>query len=466
LPSNEIMAEQLANAASSLGYQNIVILYARDDFNRELAFLFEDAALKNDIKLVKRASFFDKDTNFRPIISQFNSEQFDSVFIAASGKTSALLVKQMREMGLEQPIIGSDSVNNQDYRTVAGEAANKTVFPITYSNLDSNNERNNRFIKKFKDKYLREPDYNAAQGYDSMMLLSESIERSNSTLTPTISSTLHFMPAWVGITGLHKFDQSGELLGKTYKFNAWNDDQIRPLPALHNIYLLERFNAANEAAETGDKDEKEDFASTFSTRMHEDDHKLQMLHLAYEALKFKKIGIIYEDNKIGRKKSGFNLLTALAKSKDIEIIGCKIPFSLIKKEQVDKKMIDCYGKLSLTIDAMLAPSVQNASPVLLHELSAGLAFFKIPAIGFETDNMDDHTSLAITRRTDVNKNTVSAYSGLLSGLKVHEFSTKIQGLPDIYVNMKDLQRMGRSEKEILLLSPDYFLESNDSEIGL
>ena len=200
--------------------------------------------------------------------------------------------------------------------------------------------------------------------------------------------------------------------------------------------------------------------------MHEDDHKLQMLHLAYAALKFKTIGIIYEDNKIGRKNSGFDLLTALKKSKDIEIVGCKVPFSLIKKEQIDKRLIDCYGKLSLTIDAMLVPIVQNASPVLMQKLSAGLAFFKIPAIGFEAKNMDQHTSLAITRRTDVNKNTVSAYSGLLSGLKVHEFSTKIQGLPDIYVNMEDLQRMGRSEQEILLLSPDYLLESNDAEIGL
>lgn len=457
LPGNKTMAEQLANAATSLGYKNMVILYGRDDFSRELAFLFEDAALKNGIKLVKRASFFAKDTNYRPIISQFNSEKFDAVFIASSSASTAMMASQMREMSLNQPIIGTDSVNKPDYYKIAGTAAEKTIFPIIYS-TQTQNKKNQNFIKKFEAKYFRQPDYNAAQGYDSLMLLAEAIERAKSTLTPTISSTLHFMPTWVGVTGLHKFDQSGEQLGKLYKFNAWSAEEMHPLPALHNLYVLNRFDATIDS-------KNDSFADTFSTRMHEDDHKFHMLSLAYEALQFKRIGVIYEDTKTGRKKAGFDLLTALAKEKDVEIIGCKIPFSLLDEEKINKKMVDCYGKLSLTIDAMLAPQAQEVDTTLMHELSASLAFYKIPAITFDSHNMDPHTSLAVTRRSDVNKNSVNIYNGLLSGLKVHEFSQKIQGLPDIHINLKDLQRMGKAEQNVLLLAPDYFLETDD-ELGL
>ena len=50
-----------------VGYRNMVILYGRSNINRELAFLFEDAAIEQGIRLVKRASFFDQETNHRPL---------------------------------------------------------------------------------------------------------------------------------------------------------------------------------------------------------------------------------------------------------------------------------------------------------------------------------------------------------------------------------------------------------------
>lgn len=453
LPSNKAMTEQLGSVASTLGYKNIVVLYARDDFNRELAFLFEDAIIKQKINIVKRSSFFAEDTNYRSIISQFNSENFDSVFIASSGDSTALMVKQMREMGLNQPILGSDSVNKQSYIEITGSAADKTTFPSIYNAKTNNSQKNRLFLEKFKEKYSKEPDYNAAQGYDSLMLLSEAIKRSKSTVTATISSTLHFMPTWAGITGLHKFDQFGELLGKNYLFNAWNDGEIHALPALHNRYLLERFDSTLAPGNS--------FSSLFSSNMHEDDHKLQMLSLAYAILKFKRIGIIYEDTEAGRRKSGFDLLASLAKKTGIEIAGCKIPFSLLDNQVISKRMIDCYGRLSLNIDVLFTPLKEGVDPGLLRELSASLAFFKIPAIALDTQNMDSHTSLAITKRVDVNKHSIRAYNGLLGGLKIHEFSEKIKGIPDIYINLRDLQRMGIAEKEILLLSPDYLLSPDD-----
>jgi len=60
MPSAKIMAEQLVSVANILGYQKIVILYSRDDVNRELAFLFEDFAVQMGIDLVQNSSFLPK----------------------------------------------------------------------------------------------------------------------------------------------------------------------------------------------------------------------------------------------------------------------------------------------------------------------------------------------------------------------------------------------------------------------
>jgi ABC-type branched-subunit amino acid transport system substrate-binding protein len=450
-PSNDVMTEQMANVADMLGYRRMVVLYARDDLSRELAFLFEDSAVNRGIKLVKGSSFLGQGGNYRPIISQFNSEQFDAVFIAASGAAAGRMASQLREMGVDQPIIGSDSLNSSAYNEAAGPAANKTIVPSIYS-PDTRNFTVRRFTDAYEVSYQTRPDFNAAQGYDSLMLLAEAIERSGSTLPPLIQSTLHFMPAWVGLTGLHKYDQDGELDGKKYFFRARQDDKWTDLSAIQVPYLIERFQ--ERKAET-------DFKEVFSQRIHDDDHKVQLLALAQEALGFRKIGIIYEDTEVGRKVSGYDLLSQLKGMKGIEIVDCNIAFSLLDAQEVKKLMTSCYGKLSLSVDAILAPPpyiVPDAGH--LKRLNKSLIFFKTPIISLEPDNDDPNITLTLGKRSDIDLKSneiVQAYNGLINGMKTRQFSELLQNFPEISVNLINLQKYGFADKPILDLSPDRYL---------
>ncbi len=239
-PNAEVMAEQIASVAQYLGYKNIVVLYSRDDATREIAFLLEDAAVKRGIKLVQNSSFFEGDDNYRPLISQFTGKTFDAVFIAASAGPGGNMVKQLREMGINTPILGNDSFNLPAYSKAAGEAGQNTIVPAVYR-PNPLNPRNVLFMQHYQEKYKEAPDYNAAQGYDSVMILAAAIEKAGSTMPALLSSTLHYLPAWLGATGLQAYNEMGDLYGKHYIFNVWQRGEFRPLPAIHIPFLLERF---------------------------------------------------------------------------------------------------------------------------------------------------------------------------------------------------------------------------------
>ena len=363
-PNAEVMAEQTASVAQYLGYKNMVILYARDDISRELAFLFEDAAVKRGIKLAQNSSFFEKEDNYRPLISQFTGKDFDAVFIASPSQPGGNMVKQLREMGISKPILGSDGFNLPAYAETAGEAGQNTIVPAVYR-PNSQNPRDTAFIQRYKDKYKEEPDYNAAQGYDSVMLLAAAIEKAGSTVPALLSSTMHYLPAWLGVTGLYAYDSTGDLYGKHFVFNVLQQDEFRPLPAIHLPFLLERFEkhlgtpttpaennntpsktdlpttpptveqtaavqpkqpeqpnntaqsakqstamssapaktpATNEPSGQTQTNKKVGFAEMFSTPVHSDDHKVHLLELAQAIFQFKRIGLIYEDTENGHKE--------------------------------------------------------------------------------------------------------------------------------------------------------------------
>ncbi len=451
IPGNTTMMEQIASMARTLEYRKIVILYTRDDFSREQAFMAEDAALSENIEVINRKSFFSRSQNYRPVIAEFNNSTFDAIFIAAPPVPAGRMVRQLREMGVDQPILGSDQLNSANYLKIAGGSAENTILPDVFP-VKGSNPRRKKFIESYSLKYSVLPDYNAAQGYDSLMLLATAIENAGSTLPSLLSSNLHFMPAWVGITGIHAFTKAGDMLGKKYYFKVWQNGTWHSMPAIDIPYTLERFQAQLPSSATN-------FSKEFAKKMHDDDHKTLSLDLAHEILRFKRIGIIYENTKNGRTIASYDLLQEVAKKKKIEVVECRVPLSILEPEEAIREIISCYGKLSLNVDVLFTHPFHGLDAKIISKLNESLAFFKIPAIALENRNNDQNLSIILEKRSDISlrgMGEMQVYRDLLENLKVHEFATRLKNLPEISVNLQNLQAQGLPDNPILLLSPDHY----------
>jgi branched-chain amino acid transport system substrate-binding protein len=460
-PNAKTMGQQIASVAHNLGYKKMVILYGRDTINRELAFLFEDGAIQQQIELIKRSSFSPKDNNYRPLISQFSNNDFDAVFIASSPHSSAVMVKQLREMGVQQPILGSDSFNNVLFAKVAGDSADNVIAPSFYK-PNEHNEINQHFVTTYRKKHKHPPDFRAAQGYDSLMLLAIAIERAGNTTPSLLASTLHYMPAWVGVTGLHSFSPEGEMLGKKYFFKTWEHGEWRNLTAIHMPYLLERFtqNLLKKNQDNEPTKDKINYVQRFSEAVDEEQHKMHLLSLSQHILDFKNIGIIYENTQKGREIASYNLLKRFSKENKINLLECYIPISILNKKEIQQQFFSCFGKLSLSIDALFLPVYPDINQKMLEGLSRSLASFKIPAISLDQRNTNPNLSLLLGKRSDINlsnMNDMQIYNGLLHNIKLNVFAKHLKNLPEISANLYQLQQYDFSDDAMLNISPsNYF----------
>ncbi len=464
-PNSEIMAKQTAGVAQALGYKKIVILYQRDALNRELAFLFEDAAIQQNIKLIKRSSFSAQDTNYRPLISQFSNESFDAVFIASSARPGGFMVQQLREMGVEQPILGSDSFGSPVFTNMVTKGGLDNIIAPSFYESNTKNTINQEFVRAYRRQYNEKPDYRAAQGYDSLMLLALGIEKAGSTIPSLLSSTLHYMPAWIGTTGIHKFSPRGEMLGKKYFFRAWKNRQWKNLPAIHIPYLLERFQANIMAKESTAQQEKENelsYPEQFTQAKDEEQHKMRLLELSNKLLKFKRIGIIYENTKRGREIIDYDLLKKFSEKNKLTLLECKIPLSILNANEIREQFFTCFGKLSLSMDVLFFPVYHGVNKAMLKELSHSLSSFKIPTISLDQRNSNVNITLLLGKRLDINLTNMrdmQVYNGLLNNIKLNVFAKQLKNLPELSVNLYQLQNYGFSDDPILQLSPSNYFGS-------
>ena len=460
VPSNPVLAGQITNVAETLGYKRMVVLHARDKVSRELAFLFEDKAVKSDIKIIKRASFFEETQDYRSTISGLTKESFDAIFLASPTQSAGRMAKQLREMSLMQPILGGDDISGSLYAETAGRAANNSIAPTIYK-VNKKNPLNWFFVQAYRKKYGEEPDRNAAQGYDSLNLLATAIQKTHSTVTSAVSSTLHYMAPVAGVTGVHAFNTAGDVKGKKYFFQVWRDQKLYDLPAIQQFYLLSEF-AASLRKGRGEDYQFTDFLNRFTQSMPDEDHKVYLLDLAHEMLNFKRVGIIYENTESGRAIANYAILKKAAKQKNFSIVECNIPFSFLEKAQIKQHLFDCYGKLSLDMDALLVSPYYDVGDDFIRNLHNSLKFYEIPSIAFDGREQYPGISLLLGRRSDIlsgKDNSVDVYNDLLNGIKTYEFSERLSGLPEITLNLDDLKHNNKLKSVILDRPVDIYLQS-------
>jgi branched-chain amino acid transport system substrate-binding protein len=243
LPDNATMAAQTASVADLFGHRRIAVLHSRDDSARELAFLFQDEARARGIDIVYSASFFEGESNYRGLLGQLNAVEFDAIYLSAEHEAGARALRQLRELGFEQPVFGSDRLAYGNFIELADTAGDRVVAPGVYD-VGTPGPRNRAFVDAYRAAYSTEPGQDAAQGYDLARLFADIVRTAGSTEPRVLATTAHYGPPRAGVTGIFAYDPRGNVYGKLFEFRVLRFGRWWPLPGVTAPYRLTSFRAA------------------------------------------------------------------------------------------------------------------------------------------------------------------------------------------------------------------------------
>ena len=192
---------------------------------------------------------------------------------------------------------------------------------------------------------------------------------------------------------------------------------------------------------------------------------MHLLELAQTILKFKRIAVIHEDSENGRRVSDFNLIQQVGEQKGFEVSDCLIPFSELSRSQIERKLVTCYGKLALSADTQYISPFGSLNQALVNKLNRILPLYKSSSLSLDSRQANINPSLLLDKRSDVDPlglGDMQVYRGLLNGINVQELAESLFHMPEIAINLQELEKLEISYEALLDLSPDAFLDIGGS----
>ncbi|MDU0332884.1 ABC transporter substrate-binding protein [Paenibacillus sp. MB22_1] len=144
------------------------------------------------------------DTDFSAQITRLKSlpELPDVLMVSALPDKAGIVVKQIRDMGIETPILSADGFDTPALIEMGGTPQTNNVFFATHVALENSDEKVQNFVKAYTDKTGNAPENAfAALGYDTMYLIADAITRAGSEDPKAIRDALNATSGFKTVTG-------------------------------------------------------------------------------------------------------------------------------------------------------------------------------------------------------------------------------------------------------------------------
>jgi branched-chain amino acid transport system substrate-binding protein len=159
------------------------------------------------------------DQDFTAQLTEIISKAPDIVFIPAYFAEGAIILKQARELGATSRFMGGDAMDNPEIVTLGGDAVEgflHTTFAYDPSMQDMNPVAQ-KFTENWKAEFPgKEPNVNAALGYDAYVLVVDAIKRAGSAEPEKIRDALEQakdIPTVTGLTTMNATHDAEKELG-------------------------------------------------------------------------------------------------------------------------------------------------------------------------------------------------------------------------------------------------------------
>jgi branched-chain amino acid transport system substrate-binding protein len=217
-----------------LGRKNIAVLHLNTDWGAASKDRFVKAAQAAGANIVATEAFQPGEHDFRSTLVRVRDANPDAIVLEAYYADSAVILRQIKELGLKQPVAGVGSLYSPKLIELAGADANG-VYTQSYFFSEEPRPEVKAFVDAFRAKYGKDPDWFNATAYDGLTFISRIARQYGSSreaihdgigkakdLPSVVFGSATFDPATRRVSGAHFV----RLIVKDGKFVIW--DGVKP----------------------------------------------------------------------------------------------------------------------------------------------------------------------------------------------------------------------------------------------
>ena len=168
------------------------------------------------------------DKDFSALVSKLKDANVDAVYLGLYHTEAGLIIRQAREQGLKSQFVSEDAIVNQEFWTIAGDAAEGTLN--TFGPDPRKFDTAKAVVEKFKAQGY-DPEGYTLYTYAAFQVWAEAVKQTGTTDPKTLAGVLR-KNSYKTVLGDLKFDDKGDIVNPVYVFYKWSKGTYEEVPEM------------------------------------------------------------------------------------------------------------------------------------------------------------------------------------------------------------------------------------------
>lgn len=208
VPESKNIPQTVKKTHKLLGYKTAAILYAHDNEQHVTAQKYFQKTMEEEgVQVIDVETFGSKDSEYSAQLTNIQHKAPDVIVVCSYYQEGSRILKKMREIGMDQPVLGDNGFVSPELGKMAGAAADNVYVSSMWS-ADRKDEKVQKFVENYTKAYGRAPDQFAASAYDGVYMAMDAMQRAGTTTDhKKIRDALAQMKDFKGVCGTFSFDE-------------------------------------------------------------------------------------------------------------------------------------------------------------------------------------------------------------------------------------------------------------------
>jgi len=198
---------------------NVAIVHDRTAYGQGLAEATRDSLNEAGMLETLFEAYTPGESDYSALVTLLNDNNIDVLYVGGYHTEAGLMVRQMREQGMDTQLISGDALVTDEFWSITGDAGEGTL--MTFGPDPRDFESAADVVQRFRDQGI-EPEGYTLYTYAAIQVWAQAAEEAGSTDLDAMIETL-----WNGsfdtVIGELTFNENGDIEQPAYVWYSWTD---------------------------------------------------------------------------------------------------------------------------------------------------------------------------------------------------------------------------------------------------
>lgn len=214
-PGDDVAVGKVLQYLKEQGIKKVAWLNVANSFGSNSQAEFKKHHAEYGIEVVIEETFEATVNDAKPMLTRVKKSNPEAIIVWGTAQESAVVMKNIRELGIEAPIVGSHAIGTKQLIELSSGAANGVVFPagrmLVVDQLSDNHPQKqvlSDYKKSYETKYNKPADLYGCHPWDAMNMIVQAIKNSGAESDKIRDYLENNIKNFVGTNGIFNMSPS------------------------------------------------------------------------------------------------------------------------------------------------------------------------------------------------------------------------------------------------------------------